>query len=93
PGVPVIPVGQWGAQRFLDVYSRRFRPWPRKRISISAGAPVDLSDFAGSAPDSVVLHQMTDRIMAAVRDLVAGIRGEQPPAEFYRRPAAKEGRR
>jgi 1-acyl-sn-glycerol-3-phosphate acyltransferase len=89
PGVPVIPVGQWGAQHFLDVYSRTFRPWPRKRISISAGPPVDLSDFAGSAPESAVLHQMTDRIMAEVRDLVADIRGEQPPAEFYQRPAGR----
>jgi 1-acyl-sn-glycerol-3-phosphate acyltransferase len=88
PGVPVIPVGQWGAQRFLDVYARRFRPLPRKRITIAAGPPVDLSDFAGSEPTSQVLHEMTDRIMLAVRDLVAEIRGEQPPAEFYRRPAA-----
>ena len=90
PGVPVIPVGQWGAQHFLDVYAKRFRPVPRKQISVRAGAPVDLSDFAGSAPTSAVLHQMTDRIMVAVRDLVAEIRGEQPPAEFYRRPAAKK---
>jgi 1-acyl-sn-glycerol-3-phosphate acyltransferase len=93
PGVPVVPVGQWGAQHFLDVYSRRFRPFPRKRITISAGAPVDLSDFAGSAPSSAVLHEMTDRIMLSIRDLVSEIRGEQPPAEFYRRPAAKEGQR
>lgn len=89
PGVPVIPVGQWGAQHFLDVYSRRFRPWPRKAISISAGPPVDLSDFAGSAPDSAVLHRMTDRIMASVQELVAELRGEQPPAEFYPRPAGR----
>jgi 1-acyl-sn-glycerol-3-phosphate acyltransferase len=93
PGVPVVPVGQWGAQHFLDFYARRFRPLPRKRITIRAGEPVDLSDFAGSAPDSAVLHQMTDRIMVSIRDLVAETRGEQPPAEFYRRPAAKEGRR
>ncbi|MDQ1722369.1 MAG: hypothetical protein QOI26_2103 [Pseudonocardiales bacterium] len=86
PGVPVVPVGQWGAQQFLDVYGRKFRPWPRKRVTIRAGAPVDLSDFAGSAPDSEVLHRMTDRIMVSIRDLVAEIRGEQPPAEFYRRP-------
>jgi 1-acyl-sn-glycerol-3-phosphate acyltransferase len=91
PGVPVVPVGQWGAQHFLDFYARRFRPFPRKQITIAAGPPVDLSDFAGSAPDSEVLHQMTDRIMASIRDLVADIRGEQPPAQFYRRPAAKEG--
>ncbi|MEO6502872.1 MAG: lysophospholipid acyltransferase family protein [Jatrophihabitantaceae bacterium] len=88
PGVPVVPVGQWGAQHFLDVYSRRFRPWPRKRVTIWAGPPVDLSEFAGSAPDSEVLHQMTDRVMTAIRDLVAEIRDEQPPAEFYRRPVA-----
>jgi len=88
PGVPVIPVGQWGAQHFLDFYARRFRPWPRKRITIRAGEPVDLSDFAGSEPTSDVLHQMTDRIMVSVRDLVAEIRGERPPAEFYRRPPA-----
>ena len=104
PGVPVVPVGQWGAQWFLDVYSRRFRPWPRKQITIRAGAPVDLSDFAGSEPDSEVLRQMTDRIMVAVRDLVAETRGEQPPAEFHprpapgqhaprRRPRARDGRR
>jgi 1-acyl-sn-glycerol-3-phosphate acyltransferase len=93
PGVPVVPVGQWGAQHFLDVYSRRFRPFPRKRVTVCAGAPVDLSDFAGSQPSSAVLHEMTDRIMVSIRDLVAGIRGEQPPAEFYRRPAAREGER
>jgi 1-acyl-sn-glycerol-3-phosphate acyltransferase len=93
PGVPVVPVGQWGAQHFLDVYSRRFRPFPRKRVTVCAGAPVDLSDFAGSQPSSAVLHEMTDRIMVSIRDLVAEIRGEQPPAEFYRRPAAREGER
>ncbi|HEX8094216.1 lysophospholipid acyltransferase family protein [Jatrophihabitans sp.] len=93
PGVPVVPVGQWGAQHFLDVYARRFRPLPRKRITIRAGEPVDLSEFAGSAPSSAVLHQMTDRIMVAIRDQVAEIRGEQPPAEFYRWSAAKQGQR
>jgi 1-acyl-sn-glycerol-3-phosphate acyltransferase len=93
PGVPVVPVGQWGAQHFLDVYARRFRPFPRKQITISAGEPVDLSDFAGSQPSSEVLHAMTDRIMVSIRALVAEIRGEEPPAEFFSRPAAKQGRR
>lgn len=87
PGVPVVPVGQWGAHRFLDVYGRRFRPLPRKRITIAAGPPVDLSDFAGSTPSSEVLHQMTDRIMVAIQGLVAEIRDEQPPAEFFSRSA------
>ena len=89
PDVPVVPVGQWGAQHFLNVYARKFRPLPRQQITIAAGPPVDLSDFAGSTPTSAVLHEMTDRIMVAIRDLVAEVRGEQPPAEFYRRPAVQ----
>ena len=32
---------------------------------------------------------MTARIMVSIRDLVAEIRGEEPPAEFHHRPAAR----
>ncbi|HEY2043167.1 MAG TPA: lysophospholipid acyltransferase family protein [Jatrophihabitans sp.] len=87
PDVPVIPLGQWGAQRFLDFYARKFRPIPRKRVSISVGDPIDLSKYAGSQPTHEVLHEMTEKIMTAVRDQVAEIRGEQPPAQFYQRPS------
>jgi len=83
PDVPVVPVGQWGAQAFLDVYHRRFRPLPRTRITISAGKPVDLSDFAGAEPTAEVLEAMTDRIMRAVRDQVAFVRGEAAPEAFH----------
>ena len=86
PGVPVIPVGQWGPQQFLDVYHRKFSPLPRKRIGISAGEPVDLARFEGLEPTSKTLHEMTDLIMTAVRDRVAEVRGEPAPAEFFQRP-------
>jgi 1-acyl-sn-glycerol-3-phosphate acyltransferase len=86
PGVPVIPVGQWGAQNFLDFYAKKFRPLPRKTVSVAAGDPVDLSDFAGAEPTAQVLRQMTDRIMVAVRDQVAELRGESPPTDFFHRP-------
>ena len=89
PDVPVIPVGQWGAQNFLDYYHKRFRPLPRTEVSASAGQPVDLSDFAGRPPTREVLHAMTDRIMVAVRDEVAALRGEPAPQAFARRPAAR----
>jgi 1-acyl-sn-glycerol-3-phosphate acyltransferase len=79
PDVPVVPVGQWGAQNF--------RPVPRKRVTISAGDPVDLSGFAGSEPTHATLHAMTDAIMTAVREQVAQLRGERPPAAFYQRPS------
>jgi 1-acyl-sn-glycerol-3-phosphate acyltransferase len=86
PGVPVVPVGQWGAQNFLDFYARKFRPLPRKAVALSVGEPVDLREFAGSSPTAEVLRAMTDKVMAAVREQVAEIRGEVPPADFYPRP-------
>ncbi len=89
PQAPVIPVGQWGAQNFLDVYRKRFRPFPRKRVSVAAGPAVDLSEFYGSQPSSEVLHAMTDKIMIAVRDEVAGLRGLPAPEQFFPRPASR----
>jgi 1-acyl-sn-glycerol-3-phosphate acyltransferase len=86
PDVPVIPVGQWGAQSFLDFYARKFRPFPRKTVTVAVGEPVDLSCFRGSEPDAEVLAAMTEKIMRAVQDQVAAIRGEIAPNEFYRPP-------
>jgi 1-acyl-sn-glycerol-3-phosphate acyltransferase len=94
PDVPVIPVAQWGEQEFLNYYQRRFRPLPRKHVTISAGEPIDLSEFVGRQPTAEILRTMTDRIMGAVRDELALVRGEQPPDAFYRSPArtAQESR-
>lgn len=89
PEVPVIPVGQWGAQNFLDVYHKRFRPLPRTEVSASVGQPVDLAEFAGQPPTRQVLQAMTERIMVAVRAEVASLRGEPAPEAFTRRPAAR----
>ena len=89
PEAPVIPVGQWGAQNFLDVYNKKFHPLPRTRVIADAGEPVDLSEFAGKAPSREVLQAMTDRIMRAVRAQVAEVRNEPAPDTFYRRPAGK----
>jgi 1-acyl-sn-glycerol-3-phosphate acyltransferase len=89
PEAPVIPVGQWGAQSFLDVYNKKFRPLPRTTVLVDAGEPVDLSEFHGRRPGPDVLSAMTDRIMVAVREQVAAVRGESAPAEFYRRPVSR----
>jgi len=86
PGVPVIPLGQWGSQDFLDFYAKKFRPIPRKTVTVSVGEPVDLSAFVGAEPTSQVLRRMTDTIMTAVQDQLAEIRGQTPPAEFHSRP-------
>ena len=81
PDVPVIPIGQWGAQQ------RPFHPLRlirRPTSSASVGKPVDLSRFRGAEPSAGTLREMTDTIMAAVRDEVAGLRGETAPQEFFK---------
>ena len=81
PDVPVIPIGQWGAQQ------RPFSPLrflKRPTSSVSVGEPVDLSRFRGAEPSAGTLREMTDTIMAAVRDEVAGLRGETAPQEFFK---------
>lgn len=82
-GCPVIPVGQWGAQELLAPYARKPDLWPRKRIVMKAGDPVDLSDLLAVPATPETIAAATDRIMVAITDQVALIRGEQPPAERF----------
>jgi 1-acyl-sn-glycerol-3-phosphate acyltransferase len=79
-GCPVIPVGQWGVQDLLPAYSLRPHPFPRKTTSYKAGDPVDLDDLRGKPVTNEVLHEATDRIMAAITSLVEDLRGEKAPA-------------
>ena len=79
-GCPVIPVGQWGVQDLLPAYAARPHLFPRKTTSYKVGDPVELSDLMGKPVTSEVLHEATDRIMAAVTALVEELRGEKAPA-------------
>ncbi len=45
-GCPVIPVGQWGAQQLLAPYAKKPDLFPRKRVAMKVGDPVDLADLA-----------------------------------------------
>jgi 1-acyl-sn-glycerol-3-phosphate acyltransferase len=82
-GRPVIPVGQWGVQELLPAYSKRPHLFPRKTISSKVGDPVDLSDLQGKPVTAEILHEATDRIMAAITRLVEDLRGEKAPAERF----------
>ena len=82
-GVPVIPVANWGTQDVLPPGSGRPRLLPRKRVTIVAGPPVDLSRWLGGPRTRTALDGVTAAIMADVTALVADIRGQQPPAVPY----------
>jgi 1-acyl-sn-glycerol-3-phosphate acyltransferase len=88
-GVPVIPVAQWGAQRILPYGSMHPHLLPRTTIQITAGPPVDLSEFQGKPLSTQVLRDATQLIMKDVTGLLAGIRGETAPAEPYHPAVAR----
>lgn len=84
-GAPVVPVAEWGSERIFDPRTNTLHLRLRYPITVVAGSPVDLSAYA-RPPTTEVLREATDTIMVAVRDLLAGIRHEQPPARFFPRP-------
>lgn len=80
---PVVPIGQWGVQELLAPYARKPDLFPRKKITMKVGDPVELSDLYGQEVTTAVVNQATDRIMAALTQLVAELRGETPPSERF----------
>ncbi|MFE2728810.1 lysophospholipid acyltransferase family protein [Kitasatospora sp. NPDC059327] len=97
-GAPVIPVAHWGAHEIIPPYGRgasgksRFNLFPRHRVTVAAGPAVDLSKYQGQELTAQVLRDATEDIMQAITEVLAGIRGEEPPAERYDMRAAARDR-
>ena len=81
-GCPVVPIGHWGVQDLLPPYGKPDL-LPRKTIHVKAGDPVDLDDLRERPITPDVLHEATDRIMAAITGIVQELRGETAPTERY----------
>jgi 1-acyl-sn-glycerol-3-phosphate acyltransferase len=81
PDTPVVPVGQWGAHR-TGTFSLRGLG-RRRTASAAVGEPLDFSRYRDVAPGQRVQRQITDEIMAAIRDEVAELRGEPAPEKFF----------
>ncbi|MEC5193338.1 MULTISPECIES: lysophospholipid acyltransferase family protein [unclassified Arthrobacter] len=78
-GIPVVPMAHWGAHEVLPRYAKRFHVFPRKTSRLVVGDPVDLSAFAGRPLDKATLSEATHVIMDAITELLATLRGGQPP--------------
>ncbi|GAA5160440.1 lysophospholipid acyltransferase family protein [Amycolatopsis dongchuanensis] len=79
--VPVIPIARWGTSEILDFYHKKIRLFPRKTITHKVGEPVDLSAYRGQEPTAAVLREVTELLMDRVTELLAEIRGEEPPSK------------
>ncbi|WP_328727597.1 lysophospholipid acyltransferase family protein [Goekera deserti] len=86
----VLPVAQWGPQLLHDYHARRLHLRPRTPTEHLVGEPVDLSGLraevrAGRPLSGPLLREVTDLLMGRVRDQLAEIRQEEPPAGFHPR--------
>ena len=82
-GVPLVPVAHWGDQFITPRYGGKFRPFPRKTVTVKFGDPIDLSPYRGRQLDSATLSEATVVLMRAISALVGDLRGEKPPAEIW----------
>jgi 1-acyl-sn-glycerol-3-phosphate acyltransferase len=88
-GAPVVPLANWGAQAVFDPRTSKLKLRLRTPVQVTAGKPVDLSDWRGAAPSKQALDQMTERIMLSITGLVGELRQETPPADLFDRSGAK----
>ncbi len=88
--IPVLTAARWGTRDILNAYTKKFRPFPRKKVTIDVSAPVDLSEFKGRDLDNELLREVTEFLMTRVRAQLAEVRGEEAPTEFYNPVRAKK---
>lgn len=77
--LPVLPVAQWGVTEIMPRYGMLRWPWPRKKVTIQTGPPVDLSDLYDRPQDTATLREATSRIMDAITAELEQVRGEVAP--------------
>jgi len=88
--IPIIPSAHWGTQEIMPRYSKKISLFPRKKIQITFGEPVDLSAFIGKPLNAVTLREATEVVMADITKLVEGLRQETAPAERWNPTAHKQ---
>lgn len=82
-GVPVYPCASWGPQEVLPPYGKKIKLFPRTKVSVVMGDPVDLSPWKGRESDPAAIEEAADRIMDRITELLEGLRGEKAPAERF----------
>lgn len=82
-GAPIYPCASWGPEKVLPPYSKKLRLFPRTKISILMGDPLDLSKWNGRADDQQAIEEAADFIMDRITELLEILRGEKAPAARF----------
>ena len=82
-GAPLIPVAQWGVHKILAPYSKALKVFPRKKVTLVVGDPLDISKWSGKEDDPIAMEEATSFAMKKLAQMVGDIRNEQPPKELF----------
>ncbi len=79
-GVPIYPCASWGTEKVIPPYGKKIKLFPRTKVSVIMGNPVDLAKWKGKADDLAAAEEATEAIMDEITKLLEVIRGEKAPA-------------
>ena len=82
-GVPVYPCASWGPQEVIPPYGKKIKLFPRTKVSVLMGDPVDFSRWKGRESDPSALEEASDYLMDEITKLLEVLRGEKAPAERF----------
>jgi 1-acyl-sn-glycerol-3-phosphate acyltransferase len=82
-GLPIVPCGQWGVEKVLGNYSKKFRPNPFHVVRVKIGKPMFFRELEGKTPTAQELAAATDTVMREISAIVGELRGETPPKELW----------
>ncbi|MEY3169142.1 MAG: hypothetical protein RL421_385 [Actinomycetota bacterium] len=79
-GAPIIPCASWGPEKVLPPYSKKLRLFPRTKVSVLMGTPLNLNRWKGRESDPQAIEEVADFIMDEITKLLEVLRGEKAPA-------------
>jgi 1-acyl-sn-glycerol-3-phosphate acyltransferase len=77
---PVYPCASWGPERVIPPYGKKIKLFPRTKVSVIMGDPVDLSWWRGKGGDPAAVEAASEAIMDEITRLLEKIRGERAPS-------------
>jgi 1-acyl-sn-glycerol-3-phosphate acyltransferase len=82
-GIPIVPVGQWGVQKVLGNYGKKFRPNPFHVVNVKIGKPLTFEHMSKNDLSTKEVTVAAREVMHAVASIVGELRGETPPETLW----------
>lgn len=82
-GVPIYPCASWGPEKVIPPYAKKIKLFPRTKVSVIMGDPVDLSKWRGKSDDPDAVEAATEAIMDEITRLLEVLRKEKAPTERF----------